>query len=61
MTCITAFKINIARINDDEMYEIIDLIGVEPGITEQFLYYGLLKKDTDYMKPYPFYILRRKY
>ena len=46
MTCITAFKINIARINDDELYEIIDFIGVEPGITDQFLYYGLLKKDT---------------
>ena len=47
MTCITAFKINIARMNEDELYEIIDFIGVEPGITEQFLYYGLLKKDTE--------------
>ena len=45
MTCLTAFKINIARMNEDELYEIIEFIGVEPGITDQFLYYGLLKKD----------------
>lgn len=47
MTCITAFKINIAALNEDEMFELIDLIGVEPGITDSFLYYGLLKKDTE--------------
>lgn len=47
MTCITAFKINIARLSIDEVNEIIDYIGLEPGITEYFLYYGLLKRDTE--------------
>ena len=47
MTCITAFKINIQALSDDKMFEIIDLIGAEPGITEGFLYYGLLKRDTE--------------
>ena len=47
MNCITAFKINIAGINDTEMFEIIDTLGPEPGITENFLYYGLLKRDTE--------------
>ncbi|RIA77784.1 hypothetical protein EI71_00938 [Anaeroplasma bactoclasticum] len=47
MTCITSFKINIARLSEDEVYQIIDYLGLEPGITEYFLYYGLLKRDTE--------------
>ena len=47
MTCITSFKINIAGISDQEMFDIIDQIGIEPGITDNFLYYGLLKQDTE--------------
>ena len=47
MTCITSFKINISSLSQDEMYEVIDIIGIEPGITDNFLYYGLLKRDTE--------------
>lgn len=47
MTCRTAFKINIALILDEDIYQIIDLIGIEAGITDNYLYYGLIKKDTD--------------
>lgn len=47
MTCITAFKINISALSEDEMFEIIDMIGIEPGITDNFLYYGMLKRDTE--------------
>ena len=47
MTCITSFKINISPLSEDEMFELIDTIGLEPGITDNFLYYGLLKRDTE--------------
>lgn len=47
MNCITAFKINISGITDTEMFEIIDTLKTEPGITDNFLYYGLLKRDTE--------------
>lgn len=47
MTCKTVFKINISSINEEDIYTIIDYIGVEPGITDNFLYYGLIKNDTD--------------
>ena len=47
MTCKTVFKINISSLSEEDIYTIIDYIGVEPGITDNFLYYGLIKNDTD--------------
>lgn len=47
MTCKTVFKIGISSLDESDVYSIIDYIGVEPGITDNFLYYGLIKNDTD--------------
>ncbi len=47
MTCKTVFKINISLLDEEDIYTIIDYIGIEPGITENFLYYGLIMNDTD--------------
>ena len=47
MSCITCFKINVAALDENEVFEIIDLIGPDAGITDNFLYYGMLKQDTD--------------
>ncbi len=46
-SCKTVFKINISSIGDTELNDIIDVIGVEPGISESFLYYGFMKRNTD--------------
>ena len=43
----TVFKINVACISEEEVFSIIDYIGIEPGITDNFLYYGLMSKDTE--------------
>ena len=47
MSCITCFKINVAVLDENEVFEIVDLIGPDAGITDNFLYYGMLKQDTD--------------
>ena len=47
MTCKTVFKIGISSLDESDVYSIIYYIGVEPGITDNFLYYGLIKNDTD--------------
>ena len=47
MNCKTVFKINVACISEEEVFSIIDYIGIEPGITDNFLYYGLMSKDTE--------------
>lgn len=47
MTCKTVFKIGISSLDESDVYSIIDYIGVEPSITDNFLYYGLIKNDTD--------------
>lgn len=46
-SCKTVFKINISSIGDTELNDIIQAIGVEPGISESFLFYGFMKRYTD--------------
>lgn len=45
-TCKTVFKIDISSIGDNELNYIINVINVEPGLGENFLYYGFIKKET---------------
>ena len=47
MSCITTFKINICSLNETEVFEVVDAIGIDAGITDNFLYYGMMKQDTD--------------
>ena len=47
MSCITTFKINICVLNETEVFEVVDTIGIDAGITDNFLYYGMIKQDTD--------------
>ena len=46
-TCKTVFKINISSIGDTELNDIIETIGVEPGISDAYLFYGFMKRNTD--------------
>lgn len=46
-SCKTVFKINISFIGDTELNDIIETIGIEPGISESFLFYGFMKRNTD--------------
>ena len=41
------FKINISSIGDTELNDIIETIGVEPGISDAYLFYGFMKRNTD--------------
>ncbi|MGM9970973.1 MAG: hypothetical protein ACI35W_01015 [Anaeroplasmataceae bacterium] len=41
------FKIYTYALNDDELEMLISLIGVEPGIKEDCLYYGLKRVSTE--------------
>ncbi len=47
MNCKTVFKINVSCISDEEVFSIIDYIGIEPGITDSFLFFGLICRDTE--------------
>lgn len=47
MTCLTSFKIGVSHLDEKSVFKIIDLIGLEPGITDSYLYYGLIKRDSD--------------
>ena len=47
MNCKTVFKINVSCISDEEVFSIIDYIGIEPGITDSFLFFGLISRDTE--------------
>lgn len=44
--CKTVFKIVISLVGDTEINYIIETLGFEPGISENFLYYGFQKRST---------------
>lgn len=44
--CKSVFKVVISLVGDTEVNYIINSLGVEPGISENFLYYGFIKKPT---------------
>lgn len=46
-SCKTVFKIGISSIGDIELNDIIERLGIEPGISESFLFYGFMKRNTD--------------
>ena len=47
MYCITSFKVNICMLSEDEKDSIINLISLDTGMTEDYLFIGLIKKETD--------------
>ena len=47
MYCITSFKVNICMRSEDEKDSIINLISLDTGMTEDYLFIGLIKKETD--------------
>ena len=44
--CITSFKVNISMLSENEVFEFMDLVGIDGGVTDNFIYYGMLKEDT---------------
>ena len=47
MDCKCAFIVNVSLMDEDEVFSFIDELGVECGITDENLYYGLNKRETD--------------
>jgi len=47
MYCKCSFIIYASNLNDKEIDDLINLIGQEPGITEDRLFYGMCKKKID--------------
>ena len=33
-------------LNETEVFELMDSIGIDGGVTDNFIYYGMLKEDT---------------
>lgn len=47
MNCKCAFIVYTSNLGDVELNNFIDSLGIEPGVTEERLYYGLNKKNVD--------------
>lgn len=47
MECRACFKIYTNGLEDEELFSLIDKIGVEPGITDNCLYFGLKRVPTN--------------
>ena len=47
MDCKCAFIVNVSLMDEDQVFSFIDEFGVLCGITDENLYYGLNKRDTD--------------
>ena len=47
MNCKCAFIVYTSSLGDTELDNFIDSIGIEPGMTEERLYYGLSKRRVD--------------
>ncbi|MCR5113366.1 MAG: hypothetical protein K6A63_05460 [Acholeplasmatales bacterium] len=45
-TCRTAFIINIAALDEKQVFEVENQIGVLAGVTDNYLYYGMKKRST---------------
>ena len=46
MDCRCAFIVQVSLMDEDQVFDFIDEIGIEAGITDDRLYFGLSKKDT---------------
>ncbi len=47
MDCKCAFIVNVSLMDEDEVFDFIDEIGIEAGVTDEALYFGLSKVETD--------------
>ena len=47
MDCKCAFIVQVSLLDEDEVFNFIDTLGVSCGVTDDRLYYGLIKKDTE--------------
>ena len=47
MYCRVSFKVYTNLMADIDIYDFIDFLGVEAGITDGCLYLGLMEKNTD--------------
>jgi len=47
MDCKCAFIVQISLLDEDEVFNFIDRLNVSCGVTDDRLFYGLSKKDTD--------------
>ncbi len=47
MDCRACFKVYIDTLEQDDVFDLIDMIGIEPGITEHCLYFNLKEESTE--------------
>ena len=47
MDCKCAFIVNVGLMDEEEVFDFIDEIGIEAGVTDEALYFGLSKVETD--------------
>lgn len=45
--CKCAFIVYTSLMSEDEVFEFIDEIGIDAGVTDEALYFGLSRRDTD--------------
>ncbi len=47
MDCKCAFIVQVSLLEEDDVFNFIDTLGVACGVTDDRLYYGLIKKNTE--------------